>query len=522
MLFTGGLLTVVSMSSFDEMIDLVNSNDVDAIVENNNKYRTYGATGDIWNASSLVYSKFNRAKFTCPMIIAKDTEIRMTPSWKCVKLLEKNYAKRCCKFCPFRHYDLLRTFNSKYIKLVIAGGAASAMFSKHPQFGDIDVFLIKTEKGRECTDSEMEKQLDIAISQIMTYIVNAPIGSPISITKGLITVGADPRDSIYSCGHTLQFILRLYPTISTLLHSFDIGSACVAQSLDHNEVFLTTSAVYSIVHHVNIVVPEYASYSYCNRLIKNFNRGYSILLPHYRTDYKSRDDIWINQIKLTNIRFKRKNKLLIDPEEIISSSMIHSDYEHLIVNGEIVDSPCAINEHVRRSIYNTRAICTGSIRFVANDVDFEQDRINKVGDLIDIEKSITQILEYIVSTSKVSTLNITMIKWAFDPPPEVIDSILGKYIENRNILYAVMRLKPFIADIIKKYSARKDEKIDWTISHEPSEISPHLFSSTLNPTPMNLEEFYKPDKNEVNELLGTFTTMGELVSHCREGHLPPT
>lgn len=86
------------------------------------------------------------------------------------------------------------------------------------------------------------------------------------MTKGLISMEFDSEK--------IQIILRKFPSISSILHGFDIGSCAVA--FTGKITLLTTFSMYSILNRVNLVVPRYSSPSYAYRLDKYFRRGFAL------------------------------------------------------------------------------------------------------------------------------------------------------------------------------------------------------------------------------------------------------
>jgi hypothetical protein len=74
-----------------------------------------------------------------------------------------------------------------------------------------------------------------------------------------------------------QIILCSYDTPSQILHSFDIG-ACKAGIYDNFKFITTKLGLYCLEHRITIVDPRYHSNNYAKRLIKYFDRGYSVVL----------------------------------------------------------------------------------------------------------------------------------------------------------------------------------------------------------------------------------------------------
>ena len=54
-------------------------------------------------------------------------------------------------------------------------------------------------------------------------------------------------------GAVFQFILRIYSSISQIIHGFDIDSSCIAYDLKYGLYYLTERAIYSIEQNCNTV-----------------------------------------------------------------------------------------------------------------------------------------------------------------------------------------------------------------------------------------------------------------------------
>ena len=80
----------------------------------------------------------------------------------------------------------------------------------------------------------------------------------------------------------IQIILRAFPSVSAVLHGFDIGSCCAAY--DGFTARLTTLGAFSQLFRVNLINPEYRSTTYEQRLAKYFERGYALGLIHLKTN----------------------------------------------------------------------------------------------------------------------------------------------------------------------------------------------------------------------------------------------
>lgn len=74
-----------------------------------------------------------------------------------------------------------------------------------------------------------------------------------------------------------QIILRIYGSISEILHGFDLGSSSIG--FDGEKVYFTELGKFAYKYGCNILDPSKRSTSYEHRLKKYFERGFDIVLP---------------------------------------------------------------------------------------------------------------------------------------------------------------------------------------------------------------------------------------------------
>lgn len=157
-------------------------------------------------------------------------------------------------------------------RVVLAGGAAASPFyEKDKAAGDVDLFIVGVNPSNQ---KALWKVATLAarVAHEEMKSQGATWGTT-HIERGLITLTATKRSDRAKC----QIILRAYPSVSSLLHSFDIPSCMVAYD---GKVAVTTSlGAYALSKRVNVVLPEYRSPSYEHRLAKYFNRGFALGLP---------------------------------------------------------------------------------------------------------------------------------------------------------------------------------------------------------------------------------------------------
>ena len=209
--------------------------------------------------------------------------------------------------------------------LVVAGGAAAwplgELFAKA---GDVDFFVVGIDPNDEaalwakaaeffeaCKDAVTAWAEDADSVQAFVQL----------LTPGLLTLVVNFSD--LQPRWKFQLIMRAYPSVSALLHAFDVGSACVAY--DGQTAKMTTLGVYAHVNRVNLVNPKYRSTTYEKRLAKYFDRHFAIAFPHLRRGVLSSGaKLVLPHITLV-VTAAGGNWATGQPE--ISSSVSSSDYE---------------------------------------------------------------------------------------------------------------------------------------------------------------------------------------------------
>ena len=78
----------------------------------------------------------------------------------------------------------------------------------------------------------------------------------------------------------VQFILRLYTSISEVLHGFDVDCSCVG--FDGTNFYLTERSKFALENMMNFVDFDRMSPTYENRLVKYADRGFSTYVPDFK------------------------------------------------------------------------------------------------------------------------------------------------------------------------------------------------------------------------------------------------
>lgn len=181
--------------------------------------------------------------------------------------------------------------------VVVAGGAAAAPFYPGAaEAGDVDFFVVGVDPADEdalwrAADSVGRELVRLALEgAVGGQALFPPRYAPACVAQhmipGLVSVtlmlapGRPPGPS--APGYTLhevvlhkyQIILRAFPSVSALLHGFDVPACCAA--FDGRTARVTTLGLHAQRFRVNLVNPAYRSTTYERRLVKYFLRGYAL------------------------------------------------------------------------------------------------------------------------------------------------------------------------------------------------------------------------------------------------------
>ena len=161
--------------------------------------------------------------------------------------------------------------------VVVAGGAAAWAITGNAKAGDIDLFIVGLRPDVDNSRATVAfwAKVDEVCSRIRRALHEWDQVME-SCAPGLISFnamrhpGAPPLQ--------IQLILRTFPSVSALLHSFDVSSCCVAY--DGCTAWMTGLAAWAHAHRVNLINPVYRSPTYERRLLKYFERGFALGLLH--------------------------------------------------------------------------------------------------------------------------------------------------------------------------------------------------------------------------------------------------
>lgn len=191
-------------------------------------------------------------------------------------------------------------------KVMIAGGSVFAQMYRSA-YNDYDLFII------DSTPEEAEKIVNKIHKNLKCKVIYR--------SKNVITFKNEDYD--------VQIILRLYKTVSEVLHGFDVDSCCVGYY--KGKFYATERAIFSLYYSTNTVNFNRLSPSYEYRLVKYAKRGLSIFVPDLDKSLIDRE--------LLDVKMDRRRK--IDTYDLEGLSILiyyenlHNKYERSIYSNLI-------------------------------------------------------------------------------------------------------------------------------------------------------------------------------------------
>lgn len=173
-------------------------------------------------------------------------------------------------------YPFLEGFN--WNNLVIAGGCIQKVLSiaddkDDEQLIDIDIFFYDlTPEQAENRIREIAKMLD---QKVVSYL-----RSEMALTMIISDKKKIYGDYYMSCPYHLQFIFRVYSSISEVLHGFDLPSSAVG--FDGEKLYFTANSKFAYEYRMNYVDTTRRSTTYEWRLNKYLYRGFGIIFPNLK------------------------------------------------------------------------------------------------------------------------------------------------------------------------------------------------------------------------------------------------
>jgi hypothetical protein len=275
-------------------------------------------------------------------------------------------------------------YQALWQNLCIAGGSILNAIIDNRETTDVDLFIYGLNEAE-------------ANQKIRDIIQLFDTKSNVQRTANAITIRL-------GCARPVQIILRLYKTLSEVIHGFDVDCCCVAY--DGTNVWMTKRAEYSIRNLVNVVDFERMSPSYEFRLAKYMRRGFSVYIPDFdmsKVDMKS-------VMKYCRPRETKELRgldvLLYGYLHVIKKNTMISDYEHGIPGHYTVKI-----DDVRFLLDNDFEVygyCT------ANDI-----RLADISDIKDLDAKIAEALKEEYDLNKTHKFGISLkMQWKAINPGE--------------------------------------------------------------------------------------------------------
>jgi len=160
--------------------------------------------------------------------------------------------------------------------VVVAGGAAAYPIGNlESETGDVDLFIYGIDPTDDSALWEKVSEISERLKGSTQNADEDSLATQTIINTGVITFRISTMES-FDCKLVVQVILRAYPSISAILHGFDIPSCCVA--FDGRTTYLTGLSAWAHAFRINMVNPAYRSTTLEPRLVKYYRRGYAIMM----------------------------------------------------------------------------------------------------------------------------------------------------------------------------------------------------------------------------------------------------
>ena len=165
----------------------------------------------------------------------------------------------------------------------------------------------------------------------------------------------------------IQIVLRLYNTLSEILHGFDLGSSAVG--FDGKDVYFTSLSKFCYENMVNIYDGTRRSTSYEYRLQKYLNNGFKIVLPNLdikklRTQYFKYNLSEVCELPFMPFVYHNLDRNMIFISDFVNknSSMSQSDY--LLADFDLYDGELDAATYMKLNQFNLDQLVKGEDKFM--------------------------------------------------------------------------------------------------------------------------------------------------------------
>lgn len=165
----------------------------------------------------------------------------------------------------------------------------------------------------------------------------------------------------------IQFILRLYNTMSEILHGFDLGSSAVG--FDGKNVYFTSLSKFCYENMINIYDGTRRSTTYEARLQKYFSQGFKIVLPNLdisklKTTYFKYKIPEVCELPYLPFVYDNIDKNMIIVNRFVNHNTIEPLSDYLLENIEIENKQVDYTTYAKICNFNLQQLLKGKNEFV--------------------------------------------------------------------------------------------------------------------------------------------------------------
>jgi len=372
--------------------------------------------------------------------------------------------------------------------VVVAGGSAAYPIGDlEIDIGDVDLFIHGIDPADNSTlwakVLEISDRLKASAANLDdTLIIKA------TLYPGVVTfdVGHTSRGNML----VVQVILRAYPSISAILHGFDIPSCCVA--FDGRMTYLTSLSAWAHAYRINPIIPAYRSTTFEARLVKYHRRGYAIMMPNL------------------NKKSFATNRLVILPHMAICPVVDHKYY----MGGYILARGCertssdyytTIPVNIDIDTINSREFVQESFQFKMTEIYSCRDASSPWSSFRTLKEAAVTINDMLTRKSILSYLNsqgCRVVTASNDVNIKLLTDTFGLNLEEIKKLSTIVALvgiknphrqpdvRPALATFCKKilvrFALERQKPINWWITVDPT----RQYTCSLNPRLEHPSEWY--------------------------------
>lgn len=281
-------------------------------------------------AQDYIYRKHNttRELFTVQQVRLSeiDNNLEYIPTAKSPKTITYNGTLNNESFSTI-FYSQFKVFNElDFNNILIGGGCVSNILIGEKNIIDIDMFLYGLNK------TEANNKLETIIKHILNYCTKTNTIYNIVRTDTMIRIFLLEQTKTQ---YEIQISTRLYQDKTEILYSFDLGSSCVG--FDGSSLWFTILGKYSYVNKCNIIDTYKRNNIYEGRILKYYNKGFSIIFPFLNLtklileDKKLDEPLYKSSIFPLNIDWSSTNNKIVETSlidrEIIEKKELETNLE---------------------------------------------------------------------------------------------------------------------------------------------------------------------------------------------------